>query len=263
MADLAHAVHGPRDGPAVLLIHGYPYDRAMWRFLVGPLTANGYRVLLPDLPGFGQSDPQPGMSMDSMADDVARLLDRLKVAKVAVVGFSMGGYVALAFAARHAQRLLGLALLDSKADADSPEGKQKREATLKEVAEHGVRAVVPGLIAAQLTEATRVSQLLLVEEVRAMMLRQSKAGVLAAVAAMRDRPDRTALMPSLAVPVLALVGEADKVTPPANATAMADAAKDGRFIAIAGAAHLTPMEQPRAVTDAVLDWLERVAPVAS
>jgi pimeloyl-ACP methyl ester carboxylesterase len=259
MADLAHAVHGPRDGPAVLLVHGFPYDRAMWRLQLGPLTAAGYRVVLPDLPGFGHSEGVMG-SMDDAARDLVRLLDRLHVSRVVPVGFSMGGYVALALAAAIPDRLLGLALVDTRAEPDSPEGKAKRDATIADVQAHGTRGLAASLVQAQLTEATRKGEHLLTEEVRAMMLRQPKASVAAGLAAMRDRPDRRDLLPRLGCPVLALAGEHDTVTPPSAAKAMAEAAKDGESVVVAGAAHLTPMERPDDVNEALLGWLKRKVP---
>lgn len=259
MADLAHAVHGPRDGPALLLVHGFPFDHAMWRFQLAPLTAAGYRVVVPDLPGFGRSEGSMG-PMDDVARGLLRLLDRLHVQRVLPVGFSMGGYVTLALAAQAPERLLGLALVDTRAEPDPPEGKAKRDATIADVQAHGTRGLAMAMLAAQLTEATRKGERLLAEEVRAMMLRQPKAAVAAALAAMRDRPDRRELLPSLPCPVLAVVGEQDTVIPPAAAKAMAEAAKDGEAVVVPGAAHLSPMERPDEVNEALLDWLRRKVP---
>jgi pimeloyl-ACP methyl ester carboxylesterase len=260
VADLAHAVHGPRDGPTLLLVHGFPFDRSMWRFQLGPLTGAGYRAVVPDLPGFGHSEGMMG-SMDDAARDLLRLLDRLHVGRVVPVGFSMGGYVALALAAQAPERLLGLALLDTRAEPDAPEGKAKRDAAIADVQAHGTRGLAASMLPGQLTEATRRSERLLAEEVRAMMLRQPKASVAAALAAMRDRPDRRGLLPTLPCPVLAVVGDQDAVTPPAAAAAMAQAAKDGESVVVEGAAHLSPMERPDQVNEALLRWLKRHLPV--
>jgi pimeloyl-ACP methyl ester carboxylesterase len=260
VADLAHAVHGPREGPSVLLVHGFPYDHAMWRLQIAPLTTAGYRVVVPDLPGFGRSAGAMG-SMDDAARDLLRLLDRLRVQRVVPVGFSMGGYVALALAAQAPERLLGLALVDTRAEPDSAEGRAKRDATIADVQAHGTRGLAMAMVAAQLTEATRKGERLLAEEVRAMMLRQPKAAVAAALAAMRDRPDRRDLLPRLPCPVLAVVGEHDTVTPPAAAKAMAEAAKDGELVVVPGAAHLSPLEKPDEVNEALLGWLRRKIPV--
>jgi 3-oxoadipate enol-lactonase len=261
MVDLAHAVHGPKDGPVVVLLHGFPLDRRMWRFQIGALTGNGYRLILPDLVGHGQTDPVEITAVDTMADDVAALLERLHIPKAIVAGFSMGGYVALALAERHPQRLAGLILLDTRAGADSAEAKAKRNTTLQEVEERGTRVVAAAMAPKMFTEATRTRQRLLAEEVRDMMLKQSKLGVMAAIAALRDRPDRTPALRQIQVPTLILVGDHDAVTPPSEAQAMAAAVPGAKLVTIPGAAHLAPMEQPEAVTTALLDWLDVVAPV--
>ncbi|MHB1260853.1 MAG: alpha/beta fold hydrolase [Thermoplasmatota archaeon] len=268
MADLSYAVHGPRDGPALLLIHGFPFDRAMWRFQVGPLTAAGYRVVVAELPGFGRSEEVGGKvvpleSMDAMAAELVRIMDRLRIDRFVPMGFSMGGYVALAVAAKVPARLAGLILVDTRAEADSEEARKKRDATADQVQAHGTRQLAMAMMANQLTEATRTSERLLAEEVRAMMLRQPKAAVVAGLKAMRDRPDRRDLLKGLECPVLILVGEKDPITPPAAANVMADLARKSDLVTIPGAAHLTPMERPDEVNEAVLDWLGKNLPVAT
>jgi pimeloyl-ACP methyl ester carboxylesterase len=225
VAELAHSVHGPRDGPAVLLVHGFPFDGRMWRFQIGPLTAAGYRVVVPDLAGFGRSEGSSFATMEEAALDLLALLDRLHVEHAVAVGFSMGGYVALALAGLAPRRLSGLALVDTRAEADSPEAKAKRDQTVAQVQANGPRTLAMAMLANQLSEATRRDRRLLAEEVRGMMLRQPKAAVVAALQAMRDRPDRRDLLRGLQVPCLVVVGEKDPVTPPAAAHVMADLAR--------------------------------------
>ncbi|HUR24752.1 MAG TPA: alpha/beta hydrolase [Candidatus Thermoplasmatota archaeon] len=266
MADLSYAVHGPRDGPALLLIHGFPFDRAMWRFQVGPLTAAGYRVVVAELPGFGRTEEvgspvQPLDSVDAMATELLRLLDRLRISKAVPVGFSMGGYVALALAAQAKDRLAGLVLIDTRAEADSDEGRKKRDATIADVQKHGTRALAMAMLANQLTEPTRTGERLLAEEVRAMMLRQPKATVAGALKAMRDRPDRRDLLPTLSCPVLVVVGDQDKVTPLDCAKTMLGASRAGELVVVEGAAHLSPMERPDDVNEALIEWLRKHVPV--
>ncbi|MFA5944973.1 MAG: alpha/beta hydrolase [Candidatus Thermoplasmatota archaeon] len=268
MADLSHSVHGPRDGPTLLLVHGFPFDRAMWRFQVAALTGAGYRVVVPDLPGFGRSeDPgrkdAPLESVDGMAAELLLLLDRLRIAKITPVGFSMGGYVALAVAAKAPDRLSGLILLDTRAEPDSTEAKAKRDVTIAQVQEHGTRALAIAMMANQLTEATRGKERLLAEEVREMMLRQPKESVVAALKALRDRPDRRDLLPTLSVPVLVVVGDQDKVTPLDSAKTMLGASRNGELKVIAGAAHLTPMEQPDEVNEVLIGWLRKHLPTTA
>lgn len=254
MPELAHQVLGPRDGPAVVLVHGFPFDRRMWRLQAQALANAGLRVIIPDLWGFGQSEGPGHVSMEAHARDLAALLDRLHVGKATVVGFSMGGYVALAFAALTPERLDGLVLIDTRAEADGPDAKGRRDAAIVQVLERGVRPIAMAQINTQFTATTRTTQRLLVAEVRDLMLRQPKAGVVAALQAMRDRPDRRDLLCDLKAPCLVLVGEHDAVTPPAAAQILADLSR-GELRLIPGAAHLAPMEQPDAVNQAIIDWI--------
>lgn len=253
MVDLAHQVLGPKDGKAVLLVHGFPLDRGMWRFQANALASAGLRVVIPDLAGFGQSEGASHTTMEGHARDLVALLDRLRVPKATVVGFSMGGYVALAFAHLAPSRLEGLVLVDTRAEADAADAKGRRDAAIVEVLGHGVRPLATKQIPGQLTEATRASQRLLVEEVRGIMLRQPKAAVVAALQAMRDRADLRETLRGLTVPCLVLVGEKDGVTPLAAAQVMADLSR-GELQVIDGAAHLTPMEKPHDVNAALIDW---------
>ena len=254
MPELAHQVYGPKDGPALLLVHGFPFDRRMWRMQANALASAGLRVIAPDLAGFGQSEVPGHLSMDGHARDLLQLLDRLRVAKVTVAGFSMGGYVALALAAAAPERLDGLILVDSRANADSEEARAKRDTLIDEVTAHGTRGLVAKQVEGQLTEATRKTQRLLVEEVRDLMHKQPKAAVIAALHAMRDRPDRRDLLRQLKVPALILVGSEDKVTPVEAAKEMAGLLVNAELQVIDGAAHLSPMERPHDVNQAIIDW---------
>lgn len=253
MSELAHQVLGPRDGPAVVLVHGFPFDRRMWRFQASSLANAGLRVIIPDLAGFGQSEVPGPVTVEGHAQDVLQLLDRLHVDKATVIGFSMGGYVALAVAELAPTRLSGLVLIDTRAEADTPEAKGRRDAVIVEVLGHGVRGLAIRQVETQFTSASRQTKRLLVEEVRDIMFQQPKASVVAALQAMRDRPDRREVLRGLQAPCLVLVGEHDTVTPPAAAQVMADLAR-AELVVIPGAAHLSPMEQPQAVNAALIDW---------
>ena len=117
-------------GPVLVLVHAFPFDSRMWRKTAATL-AGQRRVITPDMRGFGLSElGSGGFSIADMADDLAALLDALKLPAATVGGMSMGGYVALAFARRHRDRLQSLILADTKAAADTPEARQGREAAI-------------------------------------------------------------------------------------------------------------------------------------
>jgi pimeloyl-ACP methyl ester carboxylesterase len=249
-------VHGPADGPAVLLLHGYPLDGAMWRAQLNPLAGAGFRLVVPDLPGHGQSPVQDPCTIADMTDAVVAEMDRLKLHKAHVVAFSMGGYVALDLAIRHPERVGRLALLDTRAEADTAQGRDGRMALLKEmVGKAGVKVLCNQMMPGLLTPETRAQRPLLAEEVRNMMMRQPIEGERAAMMALADRGDRRKELGHIKAKTLVLVGEHDKITPPASAQVIADGIPGAKLEAIPGAAHLSPLENPEAVNRHLLAFL--------
>ncbi len=248
-------------GRPVVLLHAFPLARQMWRPQLEALQAN-YRVLAPDLRGFGGSAPFAGPpSLEAMADDVAGLLDALVGVREPVVlgGLSMGGYVGLAFVRKHAGRLRGLILADTRAEADSAEGKANRDRLIALAQKQGTAALAGAMLPKLLGDSTRSGRPAVVEEVRRIASAQPAAGVAAALQAMRDRPDSTLLLGQIRVPTLVVVGSEDGVTPPPVAEAMTQHLPDARLAIIQGAGHLANLEQPEAFTAAVESFLKALA----
>jgi YbgC/YbaW family acyl-CoA thioester hydrolase len=249
------AVEEQGEGPAVLFVHGYPLDRTIWRDQVGALE--GFRCIAVDLRGMGQSDaPDLGYSMPIYAADLAALLDVLGVDDVVLCGLSMGGYVALEFLRQWRARVRGLVLMDSRADADAPEVRRARDAAAATARERGAGAIADAMLPKMLAPATLSRRPDVAERVRALMSSTPVAGIVGALAAMRDREESVSLLSTLAgVPTLVVVGEADILTPPDQARAMAEAIPGGRLALIPGAGHLPPMEQPEATTASLREFL--------
>jgi pimeloyl-ACP methyl ester carboxylesterase len=243
-------------GRPLVLLHAFPLSRAMWRPQLGELASDG-RVIAPDLRGFGGTSPFAGPpAVEQMADDVAALLDALEVREpVVVCGLSMGGYVALAFVRRHAARVAGLVLADTRAEADSPEGKANRDRLIAFARAHPSRDVIGQMLPKLLGETTRTRHPEVVEEVRGVGSAQTPEGISGGLAAMRDRPDATPLLGQVAVPALVVVGAEDVLTPPALAQALAAGLPDGRLAVVEGAGHLSSLEQPEAFNAAVRSFL--------
>jgi pimeloyl-ACP methyl ester carboxylesterase len=248
------------DGPVVVLLHAFPLCRAMWRPQVEAL-APAYRLVTPDLRGFGGSSPFDTVpSVDAMADDVATLLDDLRVSGPVVVGgLSMGGYVSLAFARRHPGRLRGLILADTKAEPDTAEARANRDKTIAFAREHPAADVAEPMIPKLLGDQTRAKRPEVTEEVRRIALAQSPGGIIGALQALRDRPDATPGLGRIAVPTLVLVGSEDVLTPPSQAQAMVAAIRGSRLALISGAGHLANLEQPAAFNAALHAFLDCLA----
>lgn len=250
--ELAVSVEG--EGPAVLFLHGYPLDRSLWAHQVA--TLKGFRRIAPDLRGFGRSDaPDLGYSMATWADDVAAVLDALGEERAVLCGHSMGGYVAFEFARRHPDRLAGLVLVDTRAGADSEEGRRGRDAAIQLVREKGAGPIAEQMLPKLFAPGGAERRPEAAAQVEKVMRRTPVAGIAGALAAMRDRADSRTLLPMLDVPALVLVGAEDGLTPPAEAEAMVAALPKAVLRIIPEAGHLAPVEQPEAVTAAIAEFL--------
>jgi len=236
------------DEPLVL-IHGYPLDHTIWDEVVTLLSHN-FDVLLPDMRGYGESDaPDSPWSMSDLADDLAGLLDHLKIESAFVAGHSMGGYVALAFAEKYPSRLRGLGLVSSQTAADPPERKEGRYATAKQVAEQGVGVVVDAMTTKFSTD-TRVQSF-----ARELMMEQKPAGVIGALHAMAGRTDTLEMLAAASFDVRIVHGEADALIPFERAREVLSACPRAQLTALPGVGHLPMLENPEATAEALLSFL--------
>ncbi|HXO84362.1 MAG TPA: alpha/beta fold hydrolase [Gemmatimonadales bacterium] len=237
---------------AVLFIHGFPFDHSMWRHQLEALAA--WKCVAPDLRGAGVSDapaePQ-AYSMAAYARDLTALLDKQRIESVVLCGLSMGGYIAFELLRQIPERVRAAILCNTKSAADTPEAKWGRDVLTEKARALGARAVAEELIPKVLGRETRERQPQVVREVTQMMERQPVAGIVGALRALRERPDSTSLLGTIRVPVLVIAGDDDQITPAAGMQEMARAIPDARFVLIAGAGHLTPLEQSAKVSSAL------------
>ena len=243
-------------GPAVLLIHGFPLCRKMWRPQMQALAAAGFRVVVPDLRGFGESDSgaKPG-STDLLADDLIALLDHLGIEKAAVGGMSMGGYVLLNLLARYPQRLSAACFIVTRADADDETARGKRNHLIAEV-NAGRPDTVPNVFTPLLfADQTVAARSELVEQVRGWMTATAPSGLVLGLEAIRDRADSSSLLPKLSIQVLIMGAREDKAIPPEKSTELAERIPGARLCMVPGAGHMVNMEQPEAFNSALLDFL--------
>jgi pimeloyl-ACP methyl ester carboxylesterase len=259
--ELAYVDRGK--GIPVLLVHGFPLDHTMWNAQIEAL-ADSCRVIAPDLRGFGQSslgdaDPKVGISMERYADDLIKLLDSLAIHELIVLaGFSMGGYVAWQFVRKHADRLRALVQCDTKAAADTEEAREARLKMAEQIGEWGSARVAEMMGPRLLAQRSFQSRTEVVAEVRRVVENTSAAAIACAQRGMAARPDVTALLSSIRVPTLVLVGQEDVISPPAEMRSIAAAISGARFVEIPGAGHMTTMENPEAVNAALRSFLEEI-----
>jgi 3-oxoadipate enol-lactonase len=243
-------VHVAGKGPLAVLVHGFPLDHRQWLdTLHGPLAARRTLVAV-DLRGHGESpgSGDPVHAMDLLAHDVAAVIRSLGDGPVDVAGLSMGGYVAFALWASHRELVRSLVLTNPRAIADSAEARAGRDASVQTVVDKGRRALAAGMADKML--APGADPLL---RARLFTMAQSLPveTVVADLRGLKERPGREGLLGTIAVPTLVVTGAHDPIAAPAEARSWAASIAGARFVEIAHAAHLPPMEQPDAFAAAL------------
>lgn len=227
-------------GEPLVLVHGYPLDHTIWYDMVSFLE-DDFTLILPDLRGFGLSGiSEAQYAIADVASDIAGLLDHLGVEKTYIAGHSMGGYVALAFARRYPQRVLGLGLISTQAPADTLERKQGRYAAAEEILKNGVQPVAESM-PGKLTPDERVQAF-----VHSLIVAQRPAGLAGALRAMAERDDSTSALSSFEFPVVVIHGEADELIPIQRALEVNAAISHATLMEISGVGHMPMMENPQA-----------------
>ena len=236
----------------VVLLHGWPLNRSIWSVVAPRVAAAGFRVLAPDLPGFGDSPPIDfgRATVEAYAEEVAKFIEPFKARTLAVAGHSFGGYVALALAERHPNAVAGLGLIASRTAADSETARRGRHDTIEKIRAAGVKTLLPGLaeklVGPRAAVEWRLQAALMIERAR-------PDGVMTALAAMAARPDRTGLFDSFAGPRLVIHGTEDGLIPVSEAARVGRSPPDVRVI-LDGIGHLPMWEAPEATAHAVISW---------
>jgi pimeloyl-ACP methyl ester carboxylesterase len=242
-------------GRNLVLVHAFPLNSAMWDAQVAELSTQ-FRVIAPDLRGFGSSGVGTGQhSIEEMAGDIRSLLDKLGVGRVTLVGLSMGGYVSMAFYRRYPEVLEALVLADTRAAADTDEGRQRRFTSALKAERDGVAAIAGDMIPLLLGKTSLQTRPDIVDRVRKLILENPAPGVAAAQRAMADRLDSTELLGSLNIPVLLLVGAEDTLSPPSELKALQEVIPGAQFRIIEGAGHLSNLEASGEFNSALLEFL--------
>lgn len=248
---------GPTDATPLLCIHGFPHDHRLWSPQRDAL-ANTYRIITPDLRGFGASGTSGPYSMDQFADDVAALLTELGITRAVICGLSMGGYIALALWRRHAHRIRGLILADTKASPDDDVTRTKRQHMIELALNAGAAAVADEQVTGMVGASTRLEHPELVGHVRDMLAAAPVEGIIGALEAMMVRPDSTPLLSTINVPTLCIVGDQDVIAPVKEMRAMCAAIPHGQLRVIDDAGHVSNVEQPDAFNDAIAQFIARL-----
>ena len=229
--------------PTLLLLHAFPLGARMWEAQEPAFAAEGYPVLAPNLPG-----REPETTFGAWAERVLGLVDGPFVP----VGISMGGYLAFELWRQGGERIAALVLADTRAGADTPEGREARDDQIRLLGEAGFDPFWEGLAPKLFAPGTDPD---VVEGARAIAAEQPITGLVAALEALRDRPDSRETLATINVPSLVIVGEEDALTPPSESEAMVAATPRARLVTLPGTGHLAALERPEEFNKAVLDFL--------
>jgi pimeloyl-ACP methyl ester carboxylesterase len=243
-------------GSPVVLLHAFPLDSRMFEPQAEAL-AGLWRLITPDYPGFGRSPRAPAQpDVRYYAEGVRGLLDRLKLERAVLGGVSMGGYVVFECMRLFPERISGLIFANTRAEPDSEEIRENRKKMARRVAEEGVEVLIELQMQRLLAPDTLENNEAVVEKVRAMILESNPNGVVAALGAMRERPDSTPLLGKIDVPTLVIGGEEDGISSPDVMRAMAEKIPDSRQVTLQRAGHLSNLEAPQDFNAALKEFLE-------
>ena len=256
MSTLTYTASGT--GPTVVLLHGFMGSRHVWQSFV-PFLSTRHHVVVPDLPGFGESPAAGGDSVAAMADALHGLIEELSPGPFVLIGHSLGGYVALAYAERHPARLLGLGLFHSTAYADSDEKRTTRERAVAFIEKHGVAPYVAELVPPLFAPSQRGRLQPQMEEVMQVGRQTDPAAATAALYAMRNRPDRTHVLRGAAFPVLFVVGREDAALPFEAHHPQLLLPADVTIHVLSATAHMGMFEHPELTQVIIENFLRRCA----
>ena len=242
--NISYNDEGPEGAPIIIFIHGFPLNKSMWDKQLNALKDN-YRVIAYDIRGHGNTDVGDlDFSIDHFVNDLLSFMDALKIEKTVLCGLSMGGYIALNAIENHPGRFTALILSDTNCASDSPEAKEKRMNTIISIREKGVEKLANDLLPNLFAPESFKSNSEEIAAVNEMIITTSTPSLNKSLHALANRKETCSKLKEIKVPVLILVGEEDKITPPEVANAMHEKIKDSSLKVILHAGHLSNMENP-------------------
>ncbi|HJV66507.1 MAG TPA: alpha/beta fold hydrolase [Geomonas sp.] len=255
--DIEMAYDDSVKGEAVILVHGFPLNRQMWQPQIAPIANAGYRVITPDLRGFGASEaPAGGYSLDVFADDLIALMDALKVERAVVGGMSMGGYILMDMLERYPDRVRAACFIATKSSADDEAGRERRTALANEAERLGANPIIKIFAELLFSSDTLHERPELIARVTSWMRDTNPKALAGGLLAMRDRKDYTPLLPGFRQPSLVIAGAEDRAASPNAVELLTGGLADCRSRVIEKAGHMVNMEQPEAFNSALIEFLQ-------
>ena len=259
-AEIVYEIVG--SGPPVVLLHPFPVHHDFWNPIV-PVLSSRYQLILPDLRGHGDSEIGQGpASMEKHARDLARLLDAASVAKAALVGVSIGGYILFEFWRQFRGRVSALVMCDTKSQADTAEARANRVKVAADVLEQGTDTFIESMIPKVLGRTTLSTRPDLLDGARRMMSKMSPEDISLVQRGMAERPDSVADLKTINVPTLIVIGDEDILATPADGELMRHYIAGSQLKIIPKAGHFAPWEQPDAVGPLLRQFLDSIGAIS-
>ena len=241
---VSYTDEGPVEAPAVIFIHGFPLNKSMWAIQIEALNKE-YRVIAYDIRGHGASEAgREDFSIDLFANDLISFMDRLNIRKAVVCGLSMGGYIVLNAIEKKPERFEALILCDTQCAADTPEVRDNRLVSIENIKKYGLEDYAHESLKNLFAPVSLLSKETEIALVREMIVNTSKQSIYNALHALAIRKETSRTLSHIKIPVLILVGEEDKITPPEMAESMHKKINGSQLNIIEHAGHLSNMENP-------------------
>ena len=245
-----------RGDQVLLLIHGHPFDHTMWRPQLEPIARLGWRLIVPDLRGYGGSaGGGEKVTLEDFARDLVALLDHLRVGQAVIAGLSMGGQIAMEICRLAPVRVRGVVLAATFPRAETALGKQQRIATAERLLQEGMSAYAAETLPRMLAARSIQSAPEVAEHVLRMMRNTPPAGAAAALKGRAERPDYSSALERFDRPALIVVGDEDAFTTRRDADHMHALLKDSQLLWLHGVGHMPNLEQPEAFNTALSGFL--------
>lgn len=249
---------GQDGAPVLLFIHGFPFNKSMWKNQVAAFS-NSHRVVAYDVRGHGNSEPgADNFSIELFVHDLNFVMDALDIETATLCGLSMGGYIALKAVINYPERFHALVLCDTNCTADTPEVKEKRLNAIESIKQNGVEGFADGLIENLLASQTLVTKNEVVAAVREMIVSTSPDSLFQTLIAFTKRFETCGKLPEIKIPTLIIVGKEDIITPPEAAQFMQEQIPGSSLSIIEHAGHLSNLENPDRFNDELKGFLASI-----
>lgn len=251
-------VYGEEGNPVIIFIHAFPLSGEMWEPQVKEFEKE-YRVITYDLRGFGKSERGDGIyTIDSHADDVFTIIEELKLYKLVICGLSMGGYITLRVLERAQEMFKAAILCDTRAEADNNLSKLDRALQIKQIKSGDINTFYDNFLNGGLSQNTLNNKRDVVSKIREIMNEQNPTIVMGALMTLAARADKTEFLEKISIPILILVGEEDKLTPPELSVSMNKKIKGSELITIPDSGHFSNVENAPAFNEAIRKFLKKL-----